>query len=96
MGHFRFLGNTAEDFDLDALTFDERLGFLVDREASGGESRKFSNRLRRARFNRQASLSPSIYEEHGGAHGADEWLRSATPLTKSVQNDAERWERVFG
>jgi DNA replication protein DnaC len=60
-----------ENNDLDTLTFDERLGFLVDREASDRESRKLTNRLRRARLKQQATLEDIDY---GAARGLDKAL----------------------
>jgi DNA replication protein DnaC len=49
----------AEQIDktaAEALSFDERFGLLVDREASDRENRRLTNRLRRARLREQASL----------------------------------------
>ena len=42
--------------ETETFSFDERLGFLVDRERSDCELRKLSNRLPRARLRQQASV----------------------------------------
>ncbi len=47
--------------DVDSFTFDERLGLLVDREASDRESRRLTNRLRRARLRQSASIEDIDY-----------------------------------
>ncbi len=47
--------------ETEALSFDERLGLLVDRERSDRESRQLSNRLRRARLRQQASIEDIDY-----------------------------------
>ena len=56
------------DAETEALSFDERLGLLVDRERSERESRKLSNRLRRARLRQQASIEDIDY---AAARGLD-------------------------
>jgi DNA replication protein DnaC len=57
----------AEQTDqVDALSFDERLGLLVDREASDRESRRLTNRLRRARLRQSASLEDIDYAQARG------------------------------
>lgn len=50
-----------EQADIRSLDFDERLGLLVDREASERESRRLTNRLRRARLREQASIEDIDY-----------------------------------
>ena len=50
-----------EQKDIEAMTFDERLGLLVDREASDRESRRLTNRLRRARLRQSASIEDIDY-----------------------------------
>ena len=52
--------------ETEALSFDERLGLLVDRERSDRESRKLSNRLRRARLRQQASIEDIDYSAARG------------------------------
>ena len=44
-----------------ALSFEERLGLLVDREASDRESRRLTSRLRRARLRQSASVEDIDY-----------------------------------
>jgi DNA replication protein DnaC len=51
----------ADKPEADALTFDEWLGLLVDREASDRASRRLTNRLRRARLREQAALEDLDY-----------------------------------
>jgi len=47
--------------DTRSMTFDERLGLLVDREASERESRRLTNRLRRAKLKQSASIEDIDY-----------------------------------
>ncbi len=54
--------------ETESLSFDERLGLLIDRERSDRESRKLSSRLRRARLRQQASLEDIDY---AAARGLD-------------------------
>ena len=59
----------AEQMDqrgADALTFDERLGLLVDREASDRESRRLTSRLRRARLRQSAAIEDIDYAASRG------------------------------
>lgn len=49
-----------------SLSFDERLGLLVDREASDRESRRLTNRLRRARLRQQATVEDLDYSSTRG------------------------------
>ena len=55
----------------EALSFDERLGLLVDREASDRESRRLTNRLRRARLRQSASIEDI---EYSAARGLDKTM----------------------
>lgn len=57
--------------DVDSFTFDERLGLLVDREASDRENRRLTNRLRRARLRQSASIEDI---EYSAARGFDKSL----------------------
>lgn len=67
----------AEQFDNSeaaSLTFDERLGLLVDREASDRESRRLTSRLRRARLKQTAVIEDIDYS---AARGVDKtFIRS--------------------
>ena len=57
--------------DAESLSFDERLGLLVDRERSDRDSRQLAGRLRRARLRQQASLEDMDYS---AARGLDKTL----------------------
>ena len=52
--------------DIDTLTFEERLGLLVDRELTERNNRRLSNRLRRARLKHQATLENIDYRHPRG------------------------------
>ena len=52
--------------DIQSMTFDERLGLLVDREASDRESRRLTNRLRRAKLRQSASIEDIDYSAARG------------------------------
>lgn len=52
--------------EAEALSFDERLGLLVDREASERSSRLLANRLRRARLRHQATIEDINYSAARG------------------------------
>ena len=60
----------TDQVDVQALSFDERLGLLVDREASDRESRRLTNRLRRARLRQNASIEDIDYEGTRGLEKA--------------------------
>jgi DNA replication protein DnaC len=69
--------------EAEALSFDERLGLLVDRERSDRESRKLSNRLRRARLRQQASVEDIDYST---ARGLDKTVVRALARCNYVKN----------
>ena len=52
--------------DISDMTFEERLGLLVDREMTERENRRLSNRLRRARFKLNAALEDIDYRHPRG------------------------------
>jgi DNA replication protein DnaC len=52
--------------DISDMTFEERLGLLVDREMTERENRRLSNRLRRARLKLNASLEDIDYRHPRG------------------------------
>ena len=52
--------------DIDTLTFEERLGLLVDRELTERNNRRTANRLRRARLKHQATLENIDYRHPRG------------------------------
>lgn len=47
--------------DIDSLSFEERLGFLVDREMTDRENRRLTTRLRKAKLRQSASLEDIDY-----------------------------------
>lgn len=52
--------------DIEELTFEERLGLLVDREITARENRRLSSRLRRARLKHNAALEDIDYRQPRG------------------------------
>ena len=52
--------------DIDTLSFEERLGLLVDREITERDNRRTSNRLRRARLKHNAALEDIDYHHPRG------------------------------
>ncbi len=52
--------------DIDALSFEERLGLLVDRELTERDNRRTANRLRRARLKHQAAIENIDYHHPRG------------------------------
>jgi DNA replication protein DnaC len=52
--------------DIDELTFEERLGLLVDREMTERENRRLTSRLRRARLRHNAVLEDIRYQNRRG------------------------------
>lgn len=66
-GMIAALSEQINTTDIDQLTFDERLGLLVDREMTERENRKLSSRLRRARLRfPQASMEDIDYRAPRG------------------------------
>ena len=52
--------------DIDTLSFEERLGLLVDRELTERDNRRTANRLRRARLKHQAAIENIDYRHPRG------------------------------
>ena len=52
--------------DIDTLSFEERLGLLVDRELTERDNRRTSSRLRRARLKHNATLEDIDYRHPRG------------------------------
>lgn len=52
--------------DIEELSFDERLGLLVDRELTARDNRRLTSRLRRARLKHQAALEDIDYRHPRG------------------------------
>ena len=70
-----------------ALSFEERLGLLIDAEWSGREQRKLDQRLRTARLRHSASLEDVDFKAHRGLSrdlvlslGRGDWLRERQNL----------------
>lgn len=55
-GMLKALEQQTDNPDLDTLSFEERLGLLVDREIDERESRRLQRRIKQARFRQQASM----------------------------------------
>ena len=55
--------------DIDTLSFEERLGLLVDREITERDNRRTSNRLRRARL-KHNDQHPRHHAPGGGSFAA--------------------------
>jgi DNA replication protein DnaC len=62
-GMARALAEQAQHPDIQALTFEERLGLLVEREADERHNRQTSSRLRRARL-KQTAVAEDIDYRH--------------------------------
>ena len=62
-GMVQALTEQAQAPDLHALTFEERLGLLVDREIAERQNRQTRNRLRQARL-KQAAVAEDIDYRH--------------------------------
>jgi len=66
-GMIAALSEQINTTDIDQLTFDERLGLLVDREMTERENRKLSSRLRRAKLRfPQANMEDIDYRSPRG------------------------------
>jgi DNA replication protein DnaC len=62
-GMAKALAEQAQTPEVQALSFEERLGLLVDREATERHNRQTSSRLRRARL-KQAAVAEDIDYRH--------------------------------
>lgn len=60
------LTEQMDSSDISDMSFEERLGLLVDREMTERENRRLSNRLRRARFKLNAALEDIDYRHPRG------------------------------
>ena len=72
----------AEQFDsseVEALSFEERLGLLVDRELTERYSRQLTNRLRRAKLKHDACIHREqlVLEPDACCRGARCWHRAS-------------------
>jgi DNA replication protein DnaC len=52
--------------DNDQMSFEERLGLLIDREATERDSRRITTRLRQARLRQEACIENIDYSQHRG------------------------------
>lgn len=68
--------------DIDDLTFEERLGLLVDREMTERENRRLGNRLKRARLKHNAALEDIDYQH---PRGLDKGLIQSLSACRWVQ-----------
>ena len=71
--------------DIDEMTFEERLGLLVDREATERENRRLTSRLRRAKLKHNAALEDIDYRHPRGLDksliqslAACQWVRGTS------------------
>lgn len=74
------------DPDISAITFDERLGLMVDREVMEKESRRLLTRLRRAKLNQAAAMENIDYRQPRGLDKALMLQLSSCQWIKSHQN----------
>jgi len=65
-GMARALGEQLERADYQALTFEQRLGMLVDREAQDRENRRLSRYLKSAKLRLQASIEDINFRHRRG------------------------------
>jgi len=70
--------------DIDQLTFEERLGLLIDRETTERENRRYKTRLSKARLKQQACLEDVDFTQKRGLDkalilqlAACKWIREA-------------------
>jgi len=73
--------------DIDALSFDERLGLLVDREITEREDRRLQTRLRKAQLKHQAAIEDIDYRTPRGLDkalmrqlGSGQWVKEGLNL----------------
>jgi hypothetical protein len=52
--------------DIESLSFDERLGLLIDREMTARENRRLDTRLRKAKLRQNASVEDIDYHHPRG------------------------------
>ena len=67
-GMAKALSEQMQNHEIGSLTFEERLGLLVDRELTERENRRLTTRLRVARLRQQASIEDLDFK---GARGMD-------------------------
>jgi len=67
-GMAKALSEQMQNHEIGSLTFEERLGLLIDRELTERENRRLTTRLRVARLRQQASIEDLDFK---GARGMD-------------------------
>lgn len=65
-GMHKALSEQLDTADLDHLSFEERLGLLIDREATDRASRRLQYRLRKAKLKQQACVEDIDYRHRRG------------------------------
>ena len=65
-GMAKALAEQVDSSEVDALSFEERLGLLVDRELTARHSRQLTNRLRRAKLKHDACLEDIDFRHRRG------------------------------
>lgn len=65
-GMLRALEEQLQVADINDLPFEERFGFLIDREVIERENRRFQNRLRQAKLRQDAFVENIDYKNHRG------------------------------
>jgi hypothetical protein len=77
--------------DIDQLNFDERLGFLVDREMTERDNRRFKTRLRKAKLRQNACVEDVDFRYKRGLDKAVfmqlsdcRWIKDAKTSLSSV------------
>jgi DNA replication protein DnaC len=81
-GMAKALGEQIQMPDIDSLSFDERLGLLVEREVGERDQRRLVRRLRQARLKQQASIEDLDFRNVRGLDkrlvlhlGSCDWIR---------------------
>jgi DNA replication protein DnaC len=85
--HAQGAERTTKTPDIDSLSFEERLGLLVDRELTERDDKRLSSRLRQARLKHNACLEDIDYRSPRGLDKAlilqlsgGQWLRDGLNL----------------
>jgi len=86
-GMLKALAEQLKTPDIDSLSFEERLGLLVDRELTERDDKRLSSRLRQARLKHNACLEDIDYRSPRGLDKAlilqlssGQWLRDGLNL----------------
>jgi len=66
LGMAKALAEQMAQSDIDSLSFDERLGFLIDREATERDSRRLKTRLAKAKLKQTAAMEDIDYQQPRG------------------------------